>query len=86
MVHGLHLDWTQPRGCGEHYMSVPAEHIARQDRFACDQVGDGTIILALADGAGSASMGGHGAELAVQTVIHVFSSQLQQGRTDLKVV
>jgi len=54
-----------------------------QDRFACDQVGDGTIILALADGAGSASMAEHGAELAVQTVVRVISSQLRQGQTDL---
>lgn len=40
-----------------------------QDRFACEVLDGGTLVAAIADGAGSAARGADGAELAIATLM-----------------
>lgn len=53
-----------------------------QDRFICELLPDGTLIAALADGAGSAELSDVGAEIAVSTVLQSAKSSLLAGRRD----
>jgi hypothetical protein len=57
-----------------------------QDRFACLQVEDDIIVLALADGAGSGKMSESGAEAAVNTVVDVVEELIRQGGSDFKAI
>lgn len=57
-----------------------------QDRFAFQLLPDGSLIAALADGAGSAEHGEIGAETAVLTVISRLYHALNAGRTDFDAV
>ncbi len=53
-----------------------------QDRFGLRLLPNGTLIAALADGAGSATHGAIGAETAVITVLTSLHAALSTGRTD----
>jgi hypothetical protein len=54
-----------------------------QDRFACNVVEGDILVLAIADGAGSASMADRGAEIIVETVVHLVSEDIKSERTNL---
>ena len=54
-----------------------------QDRFGFQLLPDGSLIAALADGAGSAEHGEIGAETAVLSVLSRLQNGLAAGRTDL---
>jgi serine/threonine protein phosphatase PrpC len=53
-----------------------------QDRLACEALTGGALVAAVADGAGSAAMGGRGAEIAVLSVIEYLKGGIRDGRTD----
>lgn len=53
-----------------------------QDRFACAALPGGSLVLAVADGAGSAAMAEQGAEIAVNTIINYLKRFLEDGRSD----
>lgn len=53
-----------------------------QDRLACMVLSHGTLIAAIADGAGSAAMGAVGAEIAVNSVTSELRRALEAGRSD----
>lgn len=53
-----------------------------QDRLACMVLPHNTLIAALADGAGSATMSEIGAEIAISSVISELRQTLEAGRTD----
>jgi hypothetical protein len=53
-----------------------------QDRLACVALPHSTLIAAIADGAGSATMSEIGAEIAVNSVISELRQTLEAGRTD----
>lgn len=57
-----------------------------QDRLACTVLSDGTLIAVMADGAGSASAGELGAEIAVDTVVAKIHRLFDEGRSDLEVM
>lgn len=57
-----------------------------QDRFACAVLSDGTLVAAVADGAGSAAAGELGAEIAVGTLVSHLRHALEAGRPDLELV
>lgn len=57
-----------------------------QDRVACTVLADGTLLAAVADGAGSAAKGERGAEIAVHTLIEEVRQAAALGRTDLETV
>jgi hypothetical protein len=57
-----------------------------QDRLACEVLSDGSLIAAIADGAGSAAKAERGAELAVRTVIGHLKLGLAEGRGDVDVL
>lgn len=57
-----------------------------QDRFGLRVLPNGTLIAALADGAGSATHGAIGAETAVTSVLSSLYAALAIGRTDLDVL
>lgn len=54
-----------------------------QDRLGCEALADGSLIAAVADGAGSAARSGRGAEIAVQTTMTSIKDALNEGRTDV---
>lgn len=53
-----------------------------QDEFVCELIGGKSLIVALADGAGSAAFAKRGAELAVQTTISHVKQAIAEKRTD----
>jgi hypothetical protein len=53
-----------------------------QDRFACEVLADGSLVAALADGAGSAARAERGAEVAVRAVTAHLKRGLGEKRTD----
>jgi len=53
-----------------------------QDRLACEVLADGSLVAALADGAGSANRAEWGAEVAVSTTIMHLKHGLKKKRTD----
>lgn len=55
---------------------------AGQDRWACRQYPDGTLVAAVADGAGSALHGGEGAELAVHAVLEAYGQSAEEAMDD----
>jgi len=54
-----------------------------QDRLACGELLDGVFVAVMADGAGSAAMGGLGAEVAVKVVFSHLERGLKEGHPDL---
>jgi hypothetical protein len=57
-----------------------------QDRLACILLSDGTLVAAMADGAGSASAGELGAEIAVDSLVTQIHRFFDEGRSDLQVM
>jgi hypothetical protein len=57
-----------------------------QDRLACTLLSDGTLVAVMADGAGSASAGELGAEIAVDTVVTQIHRFFDEGRSDLEAM
>jgi hypothetical protein len=57
-----------------------------QDRLVCELLPNGSLVAAVADGAGSAALAERGAEIAVLTVIAHLKHSLEAGRTDFDVV
>ena len=57
-----------------------------QDQLACEVLANGSLVAAVADGAGSAALAERGAELAVATVIGHLKHSLGERRTDFGVV
>jgi hypothetical protein len=57
-----------------------------QDRFSCMAFTEGTLVAAVADGAGSATFADQGAEIAVETLTRRVSADVQTGRTDFAAV
>ena len=57
-----------------------------QDQLLCEVLADGTLVAAVADGAGSAGMAERGAEIAVATVIAHLKHSVGEGRNDFRVV
>lgn len=57
-----------------------------QDRVGCTLLPNGTLVAALADGAGSAVMAEQGAEIAVDTAIAYLKRSLEDGRSDYAVL
>jgi hypothetical protein len=49
-----------------------------QDSHRWAELGDGTIVAAIADGAGSAAMGGRGAEIAARSAVEVLSRRTEE--------
>ena len=57
-----------------------------QDQLDCRVVKNCTLVAAVADGAGSASLADHGASMAVKTVADFLSGQLDAGRLDYAAI
>ncbi|MFN7928918.1 MAG: PP2C family serine/threonine-protein phosphatase [Blastocatellia bacterium] len=57
-----------------------------QDYFACLALPHNTLVAAVADGAGSATMAEQGAKIAVTTVIKHLKQSLEEGSSDFKGV
>ncbi len=57
-----------------------------QDRLACTALPDGTLVAAVADGAGSAPAGDLGAEVAVEAVVLHLRRSLEEGRSDFQAL
>jgi len=57
-----------------------------QDRLVCELLPNGSLVAAVADGAGSAALAERGAEIAVVTVIAHLKHSLEEARTDFDVV
>lgn len=57
-----------------------------QDRLACEALPNGSLVGAVADGAGSAPMAERGAEITVRTIIGHLKQSLREKRTDFGVV
>lgn len=57
-----------------------------QDRLACVVLANGTLVAAVADGAGSAAMGELGAEVAVQTLVKQLRRAVEERRTDFEAI
>lgn len=57
-----------------------------QDWVSCEVLANGSLVAAVADGAGSAAMAERGAQVAVSTVIAHLKRSLRGGRTDFSVV
>ena len=53
-----------------------------QDRLACEVVSGETLIAAVADGAGSASLAEIGAAIVIQTFMRLISKDIVSGRSD----
>jgi hypothetical protein len=56
-----------------------------QDKLACEALPGGTLVAAVADGAGSAAMAERGAEIAVDSIIAHLKRALGEKRTDFDV-
>jgi hypothetical protein len=74
--HGLTTMWRYAHAC-----STGASHLKRnepcQDRVRCGGVGS-TVIVAIADGAGSAPRGGEGADAAVAAALACLEKSVSQ--------
>ncbi|MGE3424783.1 MAG: PP2C family serine/threonine-protein phosphatase [Dehalococcoidia bacterium] len=57
-----------------------------QDRFLSEVLENGSLVAALADGAGSAALAERGAEIAVAAVLAHVKQSLEERRTDFAVV
>jgi protein phosphatase 2C-like protein len=57
-----------------------------QDRFSCAILNEGTLVAAVADGAGSAPLADQGAEIAVETVVRRVSANVQRQRADFAAI
>lgn len=57
-----------------------------QDRLACEVLANGSLVAAVADGAGSAALAERGAEIAVATVIAHLKHSLGDMRTDFDAI
>ncbi|HOE64525.1 MAG TPA: PP2C family serine/threonine-protein phosphatase [Candidatus Paceibacterota bacterium] len=57
-----------------------------QDSFSCALIENNVLILAVADGAGSAPMSDLGAETSVQTLIRVISDQIKTGNINYQEI
>lgn len=75
--------WAAARATGRSHLKGG---LSCQDRFGMQLLPDGTLIAALADGAGSAIHGDVGAETAVNTVLSFLHHALTGGATDLKAL
>ncbi|MBX3329581.1 MAG: protein phosphatase 2C domain-containing protein [Nitrospira sp.] len=73
--------WAAARATGRSHLK---SGLPCQDRFGVQLLANGTLIAALADGAGSAVRGEVGAETAVLTVLSSLHKSLNEGATDLK--
>lgn len=75
--------WAGARATGRSHLR---SGLPCQDRFGLQILPDGTLIAALADGAGSAMHGEVGAETAVLTVLSGLHRALAAGRTDFETL
>lgn len=57
-----------------------------QDRFACEVLDPASLVAAVADGAGSATLAQRGAEIAAEATVRYASAAIAAGRTDFATV